>query len=185
MRSAQNGPLVRRLVTALAAIVIAAAVPAAGASPAAQWKEFRSPEGGFVVLLPGEPSLNRKAMPTDFGEIDMHMYTVTTDNMYCSVAFYDVPQGLNKPSDTLLDDTCNGFVKGANLNEKAERRAISLGSYPGREIIGESPDGSFLLMARYYLVGKRIYLVMVGTAIAEASSPEIGRYLDSFRLVRG
>jgi hypothetical protein len=185
MRFAQSGPFTRRLVTALAALVIFAAVPAAGAAPAAQWKEFRSPEGGFVVLLPGEPTLDRKATPTDFGQIDMHMYTVTTANMYCSVAFYDVPAGLNKPVDTLLDDTCNGFVKGANLTEKAERRAIALGSHPGREIIGESPDGAFLLMARYYLVGKRIYLVMVGTAIAEASSPEVGRYLDSFRLVRG
>ena len=185
MRFAPYGPLARRLAAALAALVIAAAVPAAAAPPAAQWKEFRSPDGGFVVLLPGEPSLDRKSMQTDFGAIDMHMYTVASDNMYCSVAFYDVPTGIGKTNDVLLEDTCNGFVKGANLTEKAERRAISLGAHPGREIIGESPDGAFLLMARYYLVGKRIYLVMVGTAIAEASSPDVGRYLDSFRLVRG
>jgi hypothetical protein len=184
MQFPHTGPLARRFVTVLAVLAIVAAVPAAAAPPA-PWKEFRSPDGGFVVLMPGEPTLDRKAMPTDFGPIDMHMYTVTTENLYCSVAFYDVPKGLNKPVDALLEDTCNGFVKGANLSEKAERRAITLGAYPGREIIGESPDGSFLLMARYYLVDKRIYLVMVGTAIAEASSPEIGQYLDSFKLVRG
>ena len=183
MRSAQPGPFARRLVTALALLAFAA-VPAAAARPA-PWKEFRSAQGGFVVLLPGEPSFDRKAMATDFGSIDMHMYTVTTDSMYCSVAYYDVPTGVNKSADVLLDDTCSGFLKGASLTEKAERRAIALGAHPGRELIGESADGSFLLMARYYLVGKRIYLVMVGTAIADASKPEIGQYLDSFRLVRG
>ena len=180
MRSALSGPLARRVAATLAILSIAAAAPVR----AAQWKEFRSAEGGFVVLLPGDPSVDKKQMPTDFGPIEMNMYTVTGENIYCSVAFYDVPAGLNKPSDQLLEDTCNGFIKGANLSEKAERRVITLGAYPGRELIGESPDGSFLLMARYYLVNKRIYLVMVGTAIADASSPEVGRYLDSFKLLR-
>ena len=180
MRPALSGPLARRAAAALVILAFAAAAPAR----AAQWKEFRSAEGGFTVLLPGDPSVDKKQMPTDFGPIEMHMYTVTADNIYCSVAYYDVPQGLNKPTDQLLEDTCSGFIKGANLQEKAERRAITLGAYPGRELIGESPDGSFLLMARYYLVNKRIYLVMVGTAIADASSPDIGRYLDSFKLTR-
>ena len=178
------GPFARRVAAGFVLLALVAAVPATATARPAQWKEFRSAEGGFTILLPGDPSFDKKAMTTDFGSIDMHMYTVTTDNMYCSVAFYDVPAGVKKPVDQLLDDTCTGFVKGANLSEKAERRAIMLGAHHGRELIGESPDGAFLLMARYYLVDKRIYLVMVGTAIAEASSPEVGRYLDSFKLLR-
>jgi hypothetical protein len=171
------------MAAALAVLTITALAPASGAAQARQWKEFRSVEGHFAVLLPGEPSLNTKSTDTDIGPIEMHMFSCTTDDLYCSVTYYDVPAGVHKSADQLLEDTCNGFMQGAKLTEKAERRQIDIDGHPGREIIGESADGTFLLMARYYLVHNRVYLVMVGSAIANASSPEVGRYLDSFHLL--
>jgi hypothetical protein len=120
---------------------------------------------------------------TKVGPIQMHLFSCTTQSLFCSVAYYDVVSGERKPDDQLLDDTCDAFVQGAKLNEKAERRQIAIDGHPGRELIGELPDGSSVLMARYYLVNGRIYLVMVGVALADASSPEVGRYLDSFRLL--
>jgi hypothetical protein len=160
------------------------ATPTTRAAQALQWKEYRSAEGRFTVLLPGQPALDVKSTETDLGPIKMHTFMCTTDNLYCGVVYYDVPTGVHKSTDQLLEDTCNGFIQGANLTEKAERRSVDIDGHPGREVIGESPDGSFLLMARYYVVDTRVYLVMVGAAIGDASSPEIGRYLDSFRLLR-
>jgi hypothetical protein len=182
MRTTRRGSLPART-AALAVLAISVLAQSTFAAQARQWKEYRSAEGGFVVLLPGQPALDTKSTTTDAGPIQMHTFMCTTENLYCSVVYYDVPAGVRKSTDQLLDDTCNGFIQGAKLTEKAERRTIDLNGHPGRELIGESPDGSFLLMARYYLVKDRIYLVMVGSAISEASSPEIGRFLDSFRLL--
>jgi len=181
MRTRRRSSLTARMATALAVLAISALVPVTG-SAQAQWKEFRSAEGHFAVLLPGQPAVDAKQTDTEAGPIQMHTFMCTTNDLYCSVVYYDVPAGVRKTTDQLLEDTCNGFIQGAKLTEKAERRAIDLNGNPGRELIGESPDGSFLLMARYYLVKDRIYLVMVGSAISEASSPEIGRFLDSFHL---
>jgi len=183
MRTRPRSRHAARIAAAVAVLAISALAPASGAAQARQWKEYRSAEGGFTVLLPGQPALDTKSTNTDLGPIVMHTFMCSTDNLYCSVVYYDVPPGVHKSSDQLLEDTCNGFVQGAKLTEKAERRAIDIDGYPGRELIGESPDGTFLLMARYYHVKNRIYLVMVGSAIAEASSPEVGRFLDSFRLL--
>lgn len=184
MRTRRRGSLPARI-AALAVLAISALAPTAGAAQGTQWKEFRSAEGGFVVLMPTQPAIDTKSTSTDAGPIQMHTFMCTTQNRYFSVVYYDVPAGVQKTTDQLLDDTCNGFISGAKLTEKAERRAIDLNGHPGRELIGEAPDGSFLLMARYYLVRDRIYLVMVGSAISDASSPEIGRFLDSFRLTAG
>jgi hypothetical protein len=183
MRLTRPGGFAVRAAAALAVMAAAALAQTGAAAQALPWKEFRSAEGGFAILLPGQPSVETKNTTTDLGPIAMRMFTCTTDSLYCSVAFYDVPEGVRKSPDVMLEDMCNGFVQGAKLAEKAERRKISLGAHPGREIIGESADASFLLLARYYLVKNRVYLVMVGTAVDGASSPEVGRYLDSFRLV--
>jgi len=60
-----------------------------------------------------------------------------------------------------------------------------LGAHPGREVVGETQDGRAQLTARYYVVGKRVYLVMVGSSVDDAGSTDVVRYLTSFRLLAG
>lgn len=182
MHFTRFNPLVRRLATALALSLLCATAPVADAAQPTEWKEFQSKEGRFAILMPGSPSLEKQMISSDVGPLDMYSYTVKADDMLCRVIYYDVPPARGEANEALLDETCNEFVKGANLQEKIGRRALALGGNPGREIVGKTPDDAFVLVVRYYLVHRRIYMV---TLIAEASSPDVGRYLDSFRLVRG
>jgi hypothetical protein len=155
----------------------------AAAAPA--WSEFRSAEGRFVVTMPATPTPDVKTTDTAVGKIQMHSFSIETPAIYCSVAYYDVPTELplEQSADKFLDSTCDGFVQGGKLSEKVGRRAITLDGHPGRELMGETPDGGFVLLARYYVVGKRVYLVMTGVPVGDGASPQVSKFLGSFRLL--
>jgi hypothetical protein len=149
------------------------------------WSEFRSDEGRFVVAMPGAPTTETKATDTEVGPIQMHSFSVDAPNIYCSVAYYDVPTDvpLEQSADKFLDSTCDGFLQGGKLTEKVDRRTVTIDGHPGRELVGETQDGGFVLLARYYVVGKRVYLVLTGVPVADAASPLVSRFVGSFRLL--
>jgi hypothetical protein len=149
----------------------------------ANWKEFHSADGGFAVLMPGEPEFESATTPTDLGPVEIHTVKCVADEYLCVVNYYDTSSVTDATRDKFLDDNCTGFVQGAGLLQKGDRRAVALGTNPGREVVAETQDGRAQLTARYYIVGKRVYLVMIGTSVDQASSPEVGRYFDSFHLL--
>jgi hypothetical protein len=181
----------RKIVTrARAQVVLVALVALVGATAAfpcralaAEWKEFASDEGGFAVVLPDEPKVEAATTPTDLGPVEMHTVKTVTDTMLCSVTYYDVRLDAKRPAGAFLEGTCQDFVRGANLLQKGDVRAVALGENPGREVVGETADGRAQLTARYYLVGKRVFLVLVATSVDDAASTDVARFLDSFRLL--
>lgn len=173
----------REIARAAAVVVACIACTAAAATPGTVWKEYSSADGGFAVLLPGEPEIGTETTTTDLGPVEIHSVKCVTDSLFCVVKYYDAPAITDASREKFLDDNCAGFVRGANLLQKGERKALALGGHPGREVVGESQDGRAQLTARYYAVGTRVYLVMVGSSVDDAESAEIAGYLASFRLL--
>lgn len=170
-------PIARAAMAALVLVAVAAAAPRLA------WKEYTSADGGFAVLMPADPEIEVETTKTDLGPVEIHSAKCVTESMLCVVKYYDAPSVTDATRDKFLDDNCDGFVRGTNLLQKGERKRLVLGPHPGREVVGETQDGRAQLTARYYVVGKRVYLVMVGSSVDDASSPEVIRYLTSFRLL--
>ncbi len=149
----------------------------------AAWTEYRSADGRFAILFPGEPQLDSSATTTDLGQVEIHTARCITGDRMCVVTYYDAPSVSDATREKFLDDNCAGFLQGSNLLQKGERKSIALGPHAGREVVGETQDGRAQLTARYFVVGERVYLVMIGTSVDDASSPDVAKYLASFRLL--
>jgi len=152
----------------------------------AAWSEFSSEEGAFSVLMPGAPTEQTQTQNTEAGAIDVHSFVFEQGGVAYLVGYNDIPAVVieSAPSAAILDGACSGQidqVKGTLLNKEE----ITLGAYPGRdmEIQIEDSDGISSLRSRTYLVGDRLYQVMVIGPKGQGASPDTAKFFDSFNLV--
>lgn len=135
---------------------------------------------GFRVAFPGKPKITTQAVPG----VTLKMWLVEkkTGAFFVAVANLPepVPPGMEK---VVLDKARDGALKNARAELKAEKD-IQAGKHPGREIVAglNQPQGA-LLRLRLFLVGQRLYQVMV-VGQAEFVEDRTGTaFLDSFALV--
>lgn len=151
------------------------------------WKKYASEEGNFSVQLPAEPKGQRIILNTDFGRNYLNMYVLNRkdDNFVYSVAFVDYPPELfqSKSADKILEDAKNGAVNNIQGILVKESK-ISIGKNPGRDITIETTAGNAVVRARFYLVGQRVYQLMVTTDKKWAKSYNINKFLDSLELIK-
>jgi hypothetical protein len=148
------------------------------------WKEFRSNEGGFSVLMPGTPTPNKVSVNTASGVKEV--YTVTLNegelNEYI-IAYSKYPKTDSKKvsTDKLFHDIRNGILLAQQGNLRSEA-AITLDGYSGKEIAVERPDG-VITTARFYVVDDRFYQLSVKAKTNEREPEAPKRFLDSFKLL--
>jgi hypothetical protein len=144
----------------------------------ATFKEFVSPEGKFRVILPGTPMQKRQ----QFGPVSLTMYTLENRDGAYMAGFCDVPIGANESeamTQRRLDGAREGAVRNVNGALIREARIRLHGRDPGREIEANLPHNRGILRARVYIVGRRMYQVMVVGTPAWAHSADANRFLDS------
>ena len=152
------------------------------------WTEFTSAEGAFSVLMPGTPAEQTQAQDTDLGPIDVHMYTFEGGDVAYLIGYNVFPAAVIDASTpaAILDGARDGqveTVKGTLVNESE----ITLGTYPGRdlEIQVEGSDGASSLRTRLFMVGDRLYQLVVAGPKGQSTSPDTIKFLDSFKLTGG
>ena len=148
------------------------------------WNEFKSTDGNFSVLLPGAPTASDQPINMQTGQIEAHIFTLTTGQFAYMVSYTDYPASIfdTTPIKSILDGLRDGAVKnsqGRLINEAD----IALGAYAGRELNVESSNGSNVMRAHLYVVNHRLYQVIVITDKGRASSAEITKFLSSFKLL--
>ena len=151
----------------------------------ASWKEFTSQEGGFSVLLPGQPKIERQTTETAVGPLAFTMHTVELS--FGSVAY--VASYNDYPPSLISDDEKNaildGVVEGA-LGPKANLKKsepISIDGHPGREFTGTVKDG-YEYTSRTYLVNQRLYQLNVVSTPGKVPAEDKRKYFDSFKLLK-
>ncbi len=150
-----------------------------------KWTEFTSKEGGFAVLLPGTPKVERKTTPSAVGPLAFTMHTVELG--FGSVAYIasynDYPPSLIADSDpnTILDGVVEGAM-GSKQNLK-HSEAITLDGHPGREFTGTVKEG-YEYTSRCYLVKQRLYQINVVSTPGKVSAEDKLKYFGSFRLLK-
>ena len=84
-----------------------------GSDKLAPFKEFRSDEGRFIVLMPGKPEVRNEAMDMQFGTVNTITYMAGSRKIGCAVSYTDYPALLIKSTDPqkLLKLAKDGAVK--------------------------------------------------------------------------
>lgn len=156
-------------------------------NPAA-WKEFKSAEGGFAVLLPGTPLEETRSADVEGQRYLIHVYALETHLQYL-MSYADQ---MRREEAQLTKDEIDAMARtaaekfGVKLQKLTE---ISVGGHAGRSYVGASPEG-WVCRGKVCVVGKRFYHVAVITPGPEGSSAELIRFcemtatkfLDSFKL---
>jgi hypothetical protein len=145
------------------------------------WIEYRSDEGGFTLLLPGEPEVNTQLTDTDAGSVELTMALTEMSNYAAGVSFNDIPAGAQADPDTLLQGGRDGAA--ANLNGAViSDKPIELNGYPGLEFVVETPN-NLHYVARIFIVNDRLYQVLFLAARDDIAQFDVQAFFDSFKLL--
>jgi hypothetical protein len=151
------------------------------------WVPFRSPEGGFVLTMPGEPREQIRPLQTVNGRIDLHSFaTQPTGGTRAYLVSYENQSTVaaSKPAQLMLAGCVNAFKKLAESGgELLTCRSCSLQGFPGREVAMINAKGTFMI-DRMFVANRRLYQVMVVAPGERASDDDERKFLDSFRIVQ-
>lgn len=152
---------------------------------AGRWKDVRCEEGGYTVQMPGAPQkVVDEPIETELGTIQTYTQGVEVKGIKYWVTYGDLPESfLNEvPGDTLLSWGRWG-IAGNGKGQLLEDSPIELNGIPGQALLARDFNAN-MHRARLYLSGARLYEVSVACPHHLKDSPEIDRFLGSFRIVQ-
>jgi len=161
--------------------------------PALKMQEFKSGPGGFSVQVPPDVEFTETTQEIDSGNPDvgilsLHNYfmSITGEDVY-QIFYYDYPVELaSNPdvSEDLLNGARDGWLNTVNGLLIEQETELSLGNFPGREMVVEASidNQDMKIKARYFLVGNRIYQIMVGVPKDGEFTAAMEAFLRSFAL---
>jgi hypothetical protein len=149
--------------------------------------ESSSTEGRFSVIAPAALKEQPQTIDTSSGKTGSHTFLVEKNNITYVVAYTDFLAEIVTSGDpqymlSNARDTMVSSIQGTLTTETN----ITLNKFPGRDMTVAiiMPDGlGGIMRAHIYLVGNRLYQVMVWTHKADAKDPSVARFLDSFKLI--
>jgi hypothetical protein len=153
--------------------------------PESEWKPFEEPNR-YKVLMPGSP---KRSIQQEPGGLPMTAQMVEYDRNTVFLVGHSEgvipPERLRLPTETLLNDACDGAMKGIGDEGGVEksRESIQLGEIPGKQLIIEIKKGRVRGIARVYLTNNRLYMLI---AAGKGYTPEhenVKRFFNSFEII--
>lgn len=175
----------RSMFTRICLMTAAVALSAlAGCTGADGWREFRSEQGGFSIMVPGRLEQQSQRTATAFGTIEAEVFLVDHGDVGYLISYADYPQALvdESPTDVILDGASLGAVSDSG-GKLLTVTKISLGDHAGRELEISSPGGEAMIRLRLFLVGNRLYQISVLARVDVDVTEETARFFDSFQLL--
>lgn len=154
------------------------------ASASAQiWSEY-APEGGrYRILMPGTPQVSTEPVSLpDGSKVQMLQAIIETpDAAYLSTHVDYPPEMVRRTtSETLLDNVRNGSSRGHTL---VREKRLTIAGNPGREYVITRANG-ITLATRSFIVGNRLYQVIVAGRAGVDQNPDTRQFLESFTLLQ-
>jgi hypothetical protein len=146
--------------------------------------------GDYTVMFPGsDVEESAETTPTLAGPIDIHMAMVTLDEAAYIVSFneMDFLEGIELTSqdeDDILSDGVDGAVESFEDGDFVYVKDISIGGNPGKEYKarGRAQGMDMVVMGRAYLVGTRLYQLLVTATEKGLVKDDVEKFFDSFEL---
>lgn len=153
-----------------------------------QFRTFTSQEHGFSILMPGKPIPATNKAPSNLGELTFKSFNVDTyaPMGVWKVSLVDYPSGTvtAENQETLLDAGIKGAAEAAKGKLINPSKITLEKEHSGRSFQINAPDYGGFVHARNYLVGDRLYQIMVVGEKKVTLSPEATQFLDSFTLTK-
>lgn len=171
--------------------LFAATLLFAGCGAKADWQKYDAEDAGFSVLMPSKDvEVESNTASTVAGNIEIYMYSVSLSKAYYMIAYNQMDFLEDAElTDSDMNDILEGGVEGA-LNtfpdgEFIYKRNTTLSGHPGIEYRAEGTknETEMVIFGKVYLVGTRLYQVMVTTVKGDANNPDIAKFMDSFKLI--
>jgi hypothetical protein len=152
-----------------------------------EWRTLTVHEGGFSILMRGQPQYQRQMLDTPAGKMEAHLYSSDHPDAYLAVGYSDYPLALvlGWSRDELFSGVRDTWVRRLDGRLNAVDNRIATGQYPGYAFSaqGTTKGDDALLDARLYLVDQRLYQIVAISRRHAVSQGIINRYLDSFKLI--
>jgi hypothetical protein len=142
-----------------------------------QLQEYRSEEGGFRILLPGEPSVPDDVPPGS------HKIRLMQRSGSYAVAWTDLAPAPEQSSEERLSRACDSALASLKATLLSRRSFLLAGQYPACDFIVELSERGNRLHGRMILVDNRLYHVMVSGERWWIQQPVTQRVLDSFAVL--
>jgi hypothetical protein len=153
-----------------------------GSDKLAPFKEFRSNEGRFTVLMPGEPKSEDQSADTSVGNVKMFIFTAGSTKVGCVVSYADYPEQLINATDPqkVLDVARNGAISNVKGRLVRENK-FDFHGLPARDVVIEMPNKIFVT-TRLILAGPRFYQLMLIAPKDNSHEQDIAKFFDSFKI---
>lgn len=149
-------------------------------------EEFSDQNGKFSVMTPVSLKETVQAVDTAVGSVDIHLFIGEKGNSAYMVGYSDYPAEIIEQSDpaAMLDGARDGAVSNISGTLISET-AITLDGNPGRELVitAKVDDSDADVKARIYMVGNRLYQVLVIGVKGEVTPEDADAFLQSFKLL--
>ncbi len=152
------------------------------------WKEFTADEGGFSVMMPGEPEEQEQSIDTAAGTMDSLLFTVSTSNATFTVGYTEFPETLvaqMSDPNALLENGYTGIIQKQQATIQSEED-IALYGHPGKEIVADTEvEGvATMLHGRFYLIGSKLYQTLIEFQSGKLTAEDIDTFLSSFEIAQ-
>jgi hypothetical protein len=166
-----------RIVALILGLILASTAPAAAA---AAWFQFFNEEDGFLVNMPGEPTVSTGEYRTAIlGRVPTKVYSVEDRGTTYSVTVVDVSDRLID-SASILQEVI--YIRTRDLNivsDSLSRADPGPRAVYGRRVVEDRPDGSRVTAAFYLTKGKLFLFEVTIPPGGDKGSPFSGRFVDS------
>ena len=157
---------------------------------AQEWKEFKSAEGKFKVILPTEPQKQTIPLKTAVGEVMYNAFISETSGgkVAWGVSYNDYPIEIPKANtEKVLQGGKMGAMRRFNAKVINEIK-LQMGNHTGLEFTleGKMGERDLIYHSRIFLVGSRMYQLQVIQVDGEpVDVSDTFRFLGSFQLSDG
>lgn len=144
------------------------------------FKEFRSVEGRFTVLMPGEPKRSSQTRQTPFGPATNLKYTGGNDRAVFMISCVDYPPKIAEAGDMMqMIDKAKAQVIAARKGTLVSDSPYNFHGYTGKEMIIEDSQG-YTVRMRLFFIGTQLYQLTVGGKSDKILYEKGDEFMDSF-----
>jgi hypothetical protein len=115
--------------------------------------------------------------------ISLTLYILETDLGYFMVSWSNVPPTATATTGQILDNMRDGFLRRTPGTRVLAEQQITIEGHPGRELQVAKEGMPGVMSVRLYVVGKRLYTMLIGSDGTPRGTAERDRFLSSFRLI--
>jgi len=157
------------------------------------WQLLKPEQGHFQILAPGNMNATVQEIETDVGTVDYHSYLYQRlDDSVVTFTFVVSYYRLHEATVEGMDEQLQSDLLKATVEQSAfaiggqvilEDDITYQGAHPGKYWRIHTDGDELVIKSRAYLANDHFYSIQVAVHKAKALSPDIDRFLDSFRIL--